>query len=453
MKQEKTISEKIWQFFCSVKLTVYTLVLLALTSIIGTVILQNGTQEEYIRLYGEVFYKLIRFLQIDDMYSAWWFIGLMIVLCINIIVCSVERISNTWKIIFPKKLTFNPERFRKQKNIESFSLSQPSDTVLKKCETFLTGSIGKVLKEEKDGSVCLYSEKRRWTRLGVYVVHSSILLLLAGALIGVMFGFKANLNLEEGKSSDKAFIFSQKKAVDMGFTLKCNRFEVKFYDTGAPEEFKSNLTVIENGKESFTRDILVNKPLRYRGINIFQASYGPAQPDSVTMDIIRQEDKSVTQVDIKTGQEVDLPGGKGVFKLEGFIPHFEFRGHNIGEAFVGRVSLKDQESFQIGIPVKFPSFDKMRKGEFAFVVKDFQKKYYTGLQITRDPGVWYVYAGFVLMIIGCWITFFMSHDSYMIEISMKSGKNTSVSVSGITNRNSQGMKLKIKKMVLKLKGE
>jgi len=453
LKKKQTIPEKIWQFFCAVKLSVITLVLLAVTSIIGTVILQNGSKAEYLRLYGETFYGLIRIFKFDDMYHAWWFLGLIILLCINLVVCSIERLSITWKIIFPKKIKFNPERFRKQKNLESWSVKNKDiKTVTSDCEAFLSKTVGRVIKEETSDSTILYSEKGRWTRIGVYVVHSSILLLLAGALIGMIFGFKAFLNLDEGKSSGTAIISKTKARVDLGFLIRCNTFDVKFYDTGAPEEFKSNLTIIENGKESFTKDILVNHPLRYKGINIFQASYGSASPDSAAVDIIRMSDKKIVSRKIKIGEEIELPENQGSFQLEGFLPHFDFRGHNLGETFIGKITLKEGKSFQIGLPVKFPTFDKMRKGKFAFTVKEYEQKYYTGLQVTKDPGVWYVYVGFILMIIGCWITFFMSHVSYFIEIKKQSGKSCRVSISGTTNRNNQGLKLKIKKYVIKLKG-
>ncbi len=458
MKKNQTISEKIWQFFCSVKLTVITLVLLAGTSIIGTVILQNGSQSEYLRLYGEAFYKIIKAFKFDDMYNAWWFLSLIIILCINIVVCSIERLSITWKIIFPKKIKFSAERFRRQKSLETFTINKDFASVSANCETFLYRVIGKVkvkvkvkvIKELTSNSTIMFAEKGRWTRLCVYVVHSSILLLLIGALIGAVFGFKAQLNLDEGKTSDQAVIFKTKEHVNLGFSIKCNTFDVKFYDTGAPEEFKSNLTIIENGKASFTKDILVNHPLRYKGINIFQASYGTAVPDSAVIEITRLSDKNITTVAIKVGEEIKLQEDKGIFKLEGFLPHFDFRGHNLGETFVGRVTLEENNSFQIAMPVKFPTFDKMRKGQFAFVVKDFEKKHYTGLQITKDPGVWYVYAGFILMIIGCWITFFMSHESYFIEIKKQSNMSSKVTVSGITNRNNYGMRLKIKKYAVKL---
>lgn len=451
MKKNQTIPEIIWQFFASVKLTVYTLVMLAATSVIGTVILQNGTPQQYQRLYGDPVYNLIKVFNIDDMYHAWWFLALILLLCLNIVVCSIERLSSTWKIIFPKKVTFNPARFRKQKNLESFTVDQEITAATGACEAFLSKTAGTVIKEATDTGWVLYAEKGRWTRIGVYVVHSSILLLLIGALIGSLFGFKANLNLDEGETSGTAFMVNKRQPVSLGFSIRCNDFDVKFYDTGAPEEFRSNLTIVENGEDSFTTDIRVNHPLRYKGINIFQSSYGTAQPDSVVLEMIRQSDNQATTQKVKIGQEIQLPGDQGVFKLEGFLPHFDFRDHNLGEAFIGRVTPKEGQSFQIGLPVKFPTFDKMRKGPFAFVVKDFEKKHYTGLQITKDPGIWYVYSGFILMIIGCWVTFFMSHQSYFMEIKNGRDKGAEISLSGTTNRNSQGMRLKIKKMAAKLK--
>lgn len=451
MKKQLTIPEQIWQFFGSVRLAVYTLVLLAVTSVVGTVILQNGTQQEYIRLYGDGFYNLIKVFNVDDMYHAWWFLALIGILCINIVVCSIERLSTTWKIIFPKKLMFNPERFRKQKNLETFMIRENAELISNDYEKFLSKTIGKVIKETTETGAVLYAEKGRWTRIGVYVVHSSILLLLMGAVIGSVFGFKANLQLDEGETSDTAFIVEKRMPIKLDFSIRCNDFDVKFYDTGAPEEFTSNLTIIENGKESFTTDIRVNHPLRYKGINIFQSSYGTAQPDSVILDILGPPDKAVTNQTVRIGEEIQLPDEQGTFKLEGFLPHFDFKGHNLGETFIGTITQKDGESFQVALPMKFPTFDKMRKGTFVFVVKQFEQKQYTGLQITKDPGIWYVYSGFILMIIGCWITFFMSHQSYFIEIESSQEAGSKISVSGTSNRNSQGVKLKIKKIATQLK--
>lgn len=450
METKETIPRQIWIFFASVRLTVYTLVILALTSIIGTIVLQNGSPQDYLRLYGPGMTNLIQVLQIDDMYHAWWYLLLLLLLCINIVVCSVERLSKTWKIIFPDKISVNPARFSTLKNRENLTLSREMGGAAASLEAFLSKKVGPVIRKETGEGLVLYAEKGRWTRLGVYVVHASVILLLAGALIGALFGFKASLRLDEGASATTVFDAKTRTPIELPFTVRCNEFEVKFYDTGAPEEFRSSLTILENGQESFTTDIRVNHPLRYKGINLFQSSYGTASPSQAVFEITDNATQESTTYTIEKGGTVQL-GDRGEFRFEGFIPHFDFRGHNLGEAFVGRISLKGEESFQIALPTKFPTFDKMRKGEFSVKVTSFKQAYYTGLQVTKDPGVWYVYAGFILMILGCWVTFFISHQSYCIGLEKGEGGTTRVWLSGKANRNAHGMTLKIRKLATQLK--
>jgi cytochrome c biogenesis protein len=78
-------------------------------------------------------------------------------------------------------------------------------------------------------------------------------------------------------------------------------------------------------------------------------------------------------------------------------------------------------------------------------VADYKHLYFTGLQVTRDPGVPVVYSGFVVMIVGLLITFFMSHQRLCIEVT-KSGKKSRVMVAGTANKNKMGMQNRIKKI-------
>ncbi|MCF8112936.1 MAG: cytochrome c biogenesis protein ResB [Desulfotignum sp.] len=453
MKKQDSIPRQIWVFFCSVKLTVYTLVLLAVTSIIGTVVLQNGAPQQYVDLYGKGIYNLIQVFQIGDMYHAWWFLLLLLLLCINITVCSVERLSLIWKTIFPKQLRFNPDRFLKSRTKQTFVVPQDAQKLARSSEAWLNSRVGQVHRQKDENTFLLYSEKGRWTRLGVFVVHASVLLLLAGALIGAVFGFKANVRIDEGGRTNQVFTAKTREPVTLDFTIQCNEFEVKFYDTGAPEEFRSNLTIIENGQESFTKDIRVNHPLRYKGINIFQSSYGTATPNAAVVSIVDNVTGRETTQTISIGETIGLPDDQGHFLLQGFLPHFDFRGNNLGETFFGKVDLANKQGFQIGLPVRFPTFDKMRKGRFAFAVKDFEKRYYTGLQVTKDPGVWYVYAGFILMILGCWVTFFMSHQSFLIAVQPQAGGQAMIHLAGKTNRSTRDMKLRLVRMAAQLKNQ
>ncbi|SMD03579.1 cytochrome c biogenesis protein [Desulfocicer vacuolatum DSM 3385] len=442
----------VWKFFTSVKLTVFVLLILAATSIIGTLIPQNASQGFYLQKYGEVFFSLFKGLNIIDMYHSWWFLTLLGLLAVNIIVCSIDRLQTTWKIIFPDKVSFNLERFNRMPAALRFDCEKEADVLEKACHKLLETSVGPVSVKKNDGGTALFAEQRRWTRLGVYVVHLSILFMLAGAVIGSMLGFKGFVNITEGETTD--FIEARKgehKHIPLGFSVRCNDFSVSFYDTGQPEEFKSSLTVIEGGKEVLTRDIVVNDPLRYRGISFYQSSYGTASAKNVRLKYTSKDSGMVYEKTLSFKEPLILPESGGTLILDRFANGYQFRGHNLGEGFVGRIVPEKGSETEIFISVRFPTFDKMRQGKFAFEVDGFDKKYYTGLQVNKDPGVWYVYFGFILMIAGCWITFFMSHQSSCIYITGGDGRQSRIMVSGFAHRNPQGMKLKIEKLAEKIK--
>ncbi|MBF0209511.1 MAG: cytochrome c biogenesis protein ResB [Desulfamplus sp.] len=458
---DKKSENLLWNTFKSVKLTVVVLLLLAVTSIIGTIIPQNGTEQFYLHKYGEVFFKLFNLLDIFDMYNAWWFILLLVLLSVNIVVCSIDKLKTTWKIIFPDKITFNIDRFRKLKDKIELESNSNLEALEAKYLQFIEKNFGfttvEKFEDQNAKGVAIFGESGRWTRIGVYVVHLSVILMLAGGVIGSLWGFKAFVAIPEGLTVSSAFLRDNNRPVELGFDIRCNSFSVTFYDTGQPKEFKSNLTVLEDGKEAFTKDIIVNDPLRYRGLSLYQSSYGIDSAKSATFKITSKQSSMTYSKTMEIGETIDIPESGGKFTLSEFVHGYNFRGHNLGEGFVGRMyssnkvdngqnSESDKNGeIEIYIPIKFPTFDKMRGGEFSFEIEDYEKKYYTGLQVTKDPGVWYVYVGFILMIIGCWITFFMSHQSICVEI-LEKNSGCKVIVSGTANKNSQGMKLKVAKI-------
>lgn len=443
---------RIWNFFCSVKLTVVVLLAIALTSIVGTLIPQTGGDAFYVQKYGQGWAKVIMALNIDDMYHSWWFLTLLAALAVNIVVCSIQRLKVTWKIIFPKKIVFRKERFKSQKDRETFETTLDNGELVTRLRGFLERKIGKVTTQNIEGGTALFAEKGRWTRLGVYVVHVSILLLLAGAVIGSLLGFKGRVSIPEGETMN--VIELRKGAhehLTLDFSIRCNTFDVSFYDTGAPDEFKSNVTIIEDGKEVLTSDILVNHPLRYKGISFYQSNYGISGAKSIMLSMTPRQSGLGFQEQVEFGKTIELPENQGVFVMEHFARGYNFQGHNLGESFIGKMTAPDGTETQIVIPVKFPTFDKMRRGEVAFSVDSFEKHYYTGLQVNKDPGVWYVYIGFIFMIIGCWITFFMTHQSYYVEIKDLGNNKAMVEVASTSNRNPQSLKLKTAKLALAMK--
>ncbi|MGW8325746.1 MAG: cytochrome c biogenesis protein ResB, partial [Desulfobacterales bacterium] len=276
-------SNTLWRFFSSVKLSVVLLLSLAATSIIGTVIPQNENPAAYFRAYGEFLYRLFKVLDLFDMYHSYWFQLLIVLLTLNIVVCSIDRLSTTWKIVTIKKPPFILSRFKSNADNEYFVDNRSAEQLKDVYEPFVSKGFGYIRTEQTDNGYSIFAEKWRWTRLGVYGVHLSIILLLIGALIGSLFGFDGYVNIPEGEVVNSIRIHNPERTQSLDFGIRCDNFSVTFYDSGTPKEFRSSLTIINDGKPVYKKDIVVNDPLRYKGINIFQSSYGPLPPKEVTL--------------------------------------------------------------------------------------------------------------------------------------------------------------------------
>ena len=434
--------DSIWNFFSSIKLTVVLLLSLAATSIIGTFIPQNEDPASYIQAFGEFLYRIFHILDIFDMYQSWWFQLLLLLLTLNVLVCSIDRLSSTWKIIFVKNPHFNLSRFRRLKQKEEFKATHSLEELETLYQSVLSKSFSYSRVEKTDTGLCIFSEKGRWSRLGVYAVHLSVILLLMGGLIGSMFGFDGYVNIPEGETINSIRLRNNNATLPLDFEVRCDDFDVSFYDSGTPSEFRSSLTVLEQGKPVLKKDIIVNDPLRYRGINFYQSSYGKLEPKGITLNFENTETGRRQQKNVKFGQQFNLPEDMGQFVVSDFKNSYSFRGQNLGKVFFGVLTPKNDDPVEVILPVRFPEFDKMRKGNPIISVSGYKSRYYTGLQVTRDPGVWVVYSGFIIMILGCFITFFVSHQQLCVDIVKKSDSSR-VILSGISNKNKLGMQRKV----------
>ncbi len=425
--------QAVYDFFKSIRLTIFLLLTLALVSIIGTLIQQNQSPAVYLERYGETLYRLFVVLDFFDMYRSWWFQLLLILLTINIVVCSVDRLKKTWKIIFPQQVKIRPERFQQLADKVIFDVHAPLEEVRDQAVTALRRHYRTTHQTTTPEGGWVYAEKQRYSRLGVYVVHVSIIFMLIGAIIGSWFGFDGFVNIPEGETIQHARLFHSTETVPLDFAVRCDRFSVTFYDTGAPREYRSTLTIIENGQPVLTRDIIVNDPLRYRGINFYQSSYGPLPPSDIVLSATSRASGMVYHFEAIPGRPVDLAEGLGTFELLDYRRDFGFRGRNIGEALIGVVRPVQGSPREVVLPLRFPDFDRMGPGDVQFAVMDYQQRFFTGLQVTRDPGVWIVYTGFILILVGCYMAFCMAHQQVLIFFESNAA-TVRVSIAGITNK-------------------
>lgn len=436
---------QLWKTFASVKLTIVLLLTLAATSIIGTLIPQNETPVAYVQAFGESFYRLFALLGLFDMYHSWWFRALILLLVGNIIICSIDRLQSTWKILFVRNPRFNIARYRQLKNRVNYKAEGAADQLKNRYQPVISRSFRYHRIEATDDGIAIYGESGRWTRLGVYLVHFSVVLLLIGGLIGSIFGFDGFVNIPEGESVRSIQLTNSNQKMPLGFEVRCDDFNVDFYDSGTPKEFRSRLTILKQGKTVLQKDIIVNDPLRYEGISFYQSSYGNMTPNEVILNFTSKATGKIYNQRAVINAPVVIPENLGTFVLKNYTPQANFRGQNIGEAFIGILTPFNGTPVEVTLPLRFPRFDRMRKGEVVIAIADFLPRYYTGLQVSRDPGVWVVYVGFVLIIIGIYITFFMSHQQICVEIVSK-GKKSDVMVAGISTKNKMGMQKKVTRL-------
>lgn len=439
----------IWRAFASIRLSVVVLFLLAASSVSGTFIPQGNPAEFYLYKYPAAG-KFITSLDMHHLYSSWWFRGLLLLLCVNITVCSIDRLSRTWKIIFPGRKGVNPERIRKARDSITFESATSKEDMVRAAEILLATGKGKSEAKHIEEEAFIFTESGRWTRLGVYIVHISVLLLLAGGLIGSVYGFRGTMNIPEGKEASDIMTGSG-KPVTLPVAVKCDDFDVSFYESGMPKEFRSKLTLTENGREVLKKDILVNSPLRYKGLSFFQSSYGVEGATDIRIEIVTKNGEK-SEREIKIGDTVEVPGNFGYFTVSGFEENFHVKGHTLKEVFACFMINEGKPSDVFIIPAGMPGFDKMRGGNFYVNIKNYKKIWYTGLQVTKDPGVPLVYTGFILMIAGCIVSFFMAHRQFGIFVR-QAGSGCVVRICGVSSRKNPLFEEIIKSMAEKLGGK
>lgn len=419
-------NNSIWQFFASVKLALVILFLIAVTSIIGTLIPQKEAAEFYITNYGPKAAQIFAVLDIPDMYNSWWFLALLFLLAFNLIICSIERFPGVWKQVTADGLALPAERLQKMTNKISWttrgSLSEVQNTLTEK----LQKKGFKASSRESDGSTILFAQKGHWTRTGVYLVHSSILVIFLGAIIGSLGGYKGFVTIPETQESSRVFLFGGKGIAELDFSVRCNNFKIDFYPNGMPKEYTSSLTVIEQGKEVLTKEIEVNDPLSYRGVTFYQSSYEPYQDFVVTI----QAPSGDTRTFIVPFQQQE---SWGEANLKFGVINAKVMGQSIVSS---KLWFSDGNESPATIWIDDGAQVNIERQNGTYQVSA-KQMYATGLQVAKDPGVWWVYIGCGLMLFGLYVAFFMSHRRIWLLLSHEKD-NTHVLLSGSANKNRTG---------------
>lgn len=436
-------------FLASVKLALFLIALLASTSIIGTVIEQDKPDKHYIEQWGESPAKVIRMLNFDDMYNSVWFLCLLGAFSLNLTVCSLDRIPAVIKVVRKDNLATDPDRLPKMKLHQEEKILGTLATATEEVATFLDKKGWKSDSRAKQYGTLFFSQKGAWTRYGVYVVHISILIILLGAVIGSStfatkilkdreFAFKGFVWLAESTQDSFISSYADNNEIPLGFTVRCNFFDLQYYPgTKTPKDFVSSLTVLEDGKEVLTTTIEVNKPLMYKGVTFYQSSYNPLGSPIIKLREINSGNVHAFPVHPQNYSATNTwQEGKsnGMIRIQSARPVYGPNGKIIGTEM--DIWMMDSDGPPSMFPLKYgtPVIVERPNAKYELSIGP---HFATGLQVAKDPGVWWVYTGCALMLIGLYMAFFMSHRRIWAHVYERDGQPM-VLFAGHANKNTLG---------------
>ncbi len=463
----KTIIDKIWTFFSSVKVGVWLIIITLLASILGTIF----PQKMYINLPPEVYYeqeygqlgKIYYQLGFDDLYSSWWYLLLISMIGISLVICSLDRVVPLYKALKVQRVTRH-EGFLKRQRLFAITIDVHDDDM-----TIIKEHLKKKRYHVREEDGDILAEKGRFSRWGPYVNHVGLIIFLFGGMLRFIPGVYVNENLwvKEGetalipetngqyylknnqfilenydKSKDKTFEKAINRAGQVVKNYQSNVVLYKQIDEKIPGE-KPKLKKIEDYK------VRVNLPLTYDGYSIYQASYR-SELQAMSFSLKNKNTNESTgdmKIDLRDPKSTyDLGNGYSV-KILNYFPDFEFDKN--GEpgtksrvpnnpAFVFlMISPEKPEGEKSFVAIRQtiePSGDNTYKMAFNGI----DTKNVSGFVVRKDSSLWAIILGGIIFMIGVVQGAYWNHRRIWVQ-----RKNGQVWIAAHTNKNWYGLKREI----------
>ena len=276
----------VWKILSSVRLAIILILLLAVISLLGSLIVQmpydvahNPVAESYwLNHIAQPIFgfstDFLEFIGVFDIFHSPLFLFIGGLLMLNILICSLSRLPyliNTSRSISLKRVKQALDRNTEGEIYSHLSYIEMSAVV----SAYLEKYRYRIRQFTNSDSVYLVADKNRYTPWGTYLVHFSLIILVAGYLAGSYFGFQ-----------EDSFIVLENSArpVEHGYDLSLllKSFEDEYWPDGTPKDYRSEVAIMSDSRIIKEGTIRVNYPLSINGINIYQAFFGPAASISVT---------------------------------------------------------------------------------------------------------------------------------------------------------------------------
>ena len=444
----KSIIDKIWNFFSSVKVGISLIILNLIAASIGTILPQefyvsvstDAEKEKYYSdvygWFGEIYYAL----GLSDLYSSLWFQILVLMLGASIIIASIDRGFPLHKSLTNQRVKRHTGFMKRQRIIAEGQPSDKTDDTLELVEQKLKQLKYKVRREDN----AILAERGRFSRYGAYVNHVGLIVFIIGVMLHLIPGFYVDESMWLREGETRAI-----PGMD-GYFLKNDQFILETYDNVPQgEQLKQGVNVVaKNFQTSVTLykqkenavagqaddlekvkqyDIRVNHPLKHEGYAIYQMDYRLNELKTMIFDLSnKQTEKSLGQISIDLAdpkEEYELENGAKV-RLMGYYPDFSGFKEGVPQtatqtpnnpAFIFKMytpEKPDGETSFVAIQQTLePEGENVYKMKFANV----EMRDMSGLTVRYDKTIPILFVGGFIFMLGVAIGSYWNHRRIWIE--------------------------------------
>lgn len=361
---KKKQPNQILNFFGSMNLAVTLLMMLSIASVIGTVLKQNETMQAYMIKFGPFWAEVFNSLGLFHVYGAAWFVLVLLFLLLSTSICVTRNTPTFLKDMKQYSEKLSRAALQHQPNHATFDAvvglerQQEHAVALLKYKGYKTKT-----HERDDGSVTVAGLKGKWNRLGYFFTHISIIVICVGALLDSNLllkyreltgslepetravsldeinqkswlgpenlSFRGSVSVPDGQKTDVLFLPYENGylAQKLPFTVENKQFRIKYYDTGMPKSFESDLILTAPElDEPIVATIAVNHPLYYKNYAIYQSSFGDGGTTlKLKVHPLLSPISNPLELDTAVNKVEPLKTPAGKFKVE----FNDFKMHNI----------------------------------------------------------------------------------------------------------------------------
>ena len=380
-------------FLSSMRFAVALLSVLAIASVVGTVLQQNQPKQNYVVKFGAFWTEIFEFLGLFDVYASAWFTLIMLFLVLSTSLCLWRNVPPFLREMRSFRLQTTAKSLAHMKHTALLSDNMGSlKTEIAEKYWQVNGFQTRITSRE-DGSVLLSAKKGAMNKWGYIFAHAAIIVICLGGLvdsnlllkIGMLTGkivpdtssqyardfqaasrlsasnlsFRANAEVVEGQTIEAAFINADKGLLlqELPFTLELKKFHIDFYNTGMPKDFASAIVVTDKASGNrVAQTIRVNHPLTINGITIYQSTYGDGGSDVRFQSWDLRGANPPAMLDVVSQRAFPLDLGKEKYQFElGELRVFNVENTAAGEAVQHDVrSVAQPKQFQnVGPTIMF----------------------------------------------------------------------------------------------------